>query len=72
MRILDKHATLRMEDDGFDARPEVNRRSLRDLFPRSEASAAMSIANLGVLLRSDAPQGLIDLMAQYAAGGAGA
>ncbi|MFE7119315.1 FAD-dependent oxidoreductase [Streptomyces sp. NPDC057654] len=37
----------------------------RDLFPRSEASAAESAANLDICFRADAPQGLVDLMQQY-------
>ncbi len=41
MRILDKHATVRMEDDGFGVRPEVNRRSLRDLLLGSLPAGAM-------------------------------
>jgi len=36
------------------------------LFPRSEAAAAEAAANLAVCFRSDAPQGLLDLMASYA------
>jgi len=39
------------------------------LFPRSAESAAESAANLIVCFRPDAPQGLIDLMAQYQAAG---
>jgi len=35
------------------------------LFPRSEAAAAASAANLAVCFRADAPQGLLDLMAGY-------
>jgi len=40
----------------------------RDLFPRSEAAASESAANLVISFRPDAPQGLLDLMAQYGAG----
>jgi 2-polyprenyl-6-methoxyphenol hydroxylase-like FAD-dependent oxidoreductase len=32
MRILDKHASVRLADDGNGRRPEVNRKALRDLF----------------------------------------
>jgi len=39
------------------------------LFPRSAAAAAESAANLIVCFRSDAPQGLLDQMAQYQATG---
>jgi len=39
----------------------------RDLFPRSQAAAAISAANLVISFRSDAPQGLLDLMAHYSA-----
>jgi 2-polyprenyl-6-methoxyphenol hydroxylase-like FAD-dependent oxidoreductase len=35
------------------------------LFPRSEAAAAESAANLVMCFRPDAPQGLLDMMAQY-------
>ena len=35
------------------------------LFPRSEAAAAESASNLVICFRPDAPQGLLDLMAQY-------
>lgn len=35
MCILDKHATVRMEDEGQGDRPEVSRRDLRDLLLRS-------------------------------------
>ena len=35
------------------------------LFPRSEAMAAESNSNLNISFRSDAPQGMVDLMAQY-------
>ncbi|MBA2682599.1 MAG: FAD-dependent monooxygenase, partial [Ktedonobacteraceae bacterium] len=35
-------------------------------FPRSEAKAAEANSNLSVSFRSDAPQGMLDLMAQYA------
>jgi len=41
MRILDKHATVRMEDDGFGVRPEVNRHSLRDLLRGSLPEGAI-------------------------------
>lgn len=34
-------------------------------FPRSEAVAAESKSNLMVSFRPDAPQGMLDLMAQY-------
>jgi 2-polyprenyl-6-methoxyphenol hydroxylase-like FAD-dependent oxidoreductase len=34
-------------------------------FPRSEAAAAASASNLSISFRSDAPQGMIDLMALY-------
>ncbi len=37
------------------------------LFQRGEASAAMSAANLEIAFRDDAPQGMVDLMAQYGA-----
>ena len=36
------------------------------LFPRSEASSTVSASNLSVSFRSDAPQGMLDLMARYA------
>jgi 2-polyprenyl-6-methoxyphenol hydroxylase-like FAD-dependent oxidoreductase len=36
------------------------------MFPRSEASAKASADNLVVAFRPDAPQGMLDLMAQYA------
>ena len=35
------------------------------IFPRSEAAAAASASNLAVGFRADAPQGMLDLMAQY-------
>ncbi len=35
-------------------------------FPRSEAAAAESASNLIISFRSDAPQGMLDLMARYA------
>jgi hypothetical protein len=35
-------------------------------FPRSEAAATVSVSNLSVSFRSDAPQGMLDLMALYA------
>ncbi|GHO56797.1 FAD-dependent oxidoreductase [Ktedonobacter robiniae] len=35
-------------------------------FPRSEAAAAASASNLTISFRSDAPQGMLDLMAHYA------
>ena len=35
------------------------------LFPRSEASSTVSASNLSVSFRSDAPQGMLDLMARY-------
>ena len=35
------------------------------LFPRSAANAAESNSNLSISFRSDAPQGMLDLMAQY-------
>ncbi len=35
------------------------------LFPRSEAAAAESASNLSISFRSDAPQGLLDLMTLY-------
>ncbi|WP_371483962.1 FAD-dependent oxidoreductase [Kitasatospora sp. NBC_00315] len=35
------------------------------LFPRAEAAAAESAANLDLLFRTDAPQGLLDLMAGH-------
>ena len=35
------------------------------LFPRSETAAAESNSNLSVSFRSDAPQGMLDLMAQH-------
>ncbi len=38
------------------------------MFPRGEASAAVSAANLEISFRADAPQGMLDLMAQYGAG----
>lgn len=41
------------------------------LFPRSEAAASVSAANLVISFRLDAPQGLLDLMAQYGAGAGG-
>ena len=41
----------------------------RSLFPRSAAAAAESATNLIVCFRPDAPQGLLDLMAQYQAAG---
>ena len=34
-------------------------------FPRSEAAAAESASNLSISFRSDAPQGMLDLMALY-------
>jgi monoamine oxidase len=34
-------------------------------FPRSEAAAAASADNLIISFRSDAPQGMLDLMARY-------
>ena len=34
-------------------------------FPRSEMSAAESMSNLLIIFRSDAPQGMVNLMAQY-------
>jgi hypothetical protein len=37
------------------------------LFSRGEAAAAESNSNLSVSFRPDAPQGMLDLMAQYAA-----
>ncbi len=37
----------------------------RALFPRSEAAAAESASNLATCFRPDAPQGLLDMMAQY-------
>ena len=37
-------------------------------FPRAEASAAMSQSNLEISFRADAPQGLLDLMAQFGQG----
>ncbi|MEP7285359.1 MAG: NAD(P)/FAD-dependent oxidoreductase [Chloroflexota bacterium] len=37
------------------------------LFPRSEEEAAMSAESLIISYRSDAPQGLVDLMTQYSA-----
>ncbi|EFH83757.1 FAD-dependent oxidoreductase [Ktedonobacter racemifer] len=35
-------------------------------FPRSEAAAAASASNLAISFHSDAPQGMLDLMARYA------
>jgi 2-polyprenyl-6-methoxyphenol hydroxylase-like FAD-dependent oxidoreductase len=35
------------------------------LFPRSEAAAAESAANLEMSFRADAPQGMVELMAEY-------
>jgi hypothetical protein len=35
------------------------------LFPRSEAAAAESASNLIDSFRSDAPQGMLDMMARY-------
>jgi 2-polyprenyl-6-methoxyphenol hydroxylase-like FAD-dependent oxidoreductase len=40
----------------------------RDVFPRSEAAAAESAANLVIAFGPDAPQGLLDRMADYARG----
>ncbi len=34
-------------------------------FPRSEMSAAESMSNLSIIFRSDAPQGMVNLMAQH-------
>ncbi|WNG24187.1 FAD-dependent monooxygenase [Cystobacter fuscus] len=41
----------------------------RELFPRSEKSAAESAANLVESFKPDAPQGMLDMMARYAAVG---
>ncbi len=41
----------------------------RSLFPRSEAAAAVSAANLVECFRPDAPQGLVDLITMYQAAG---
>ncbi|EPX64915.1 monooxygenase [Cystobacter fuscus DSM 2262] len=41
----------------------------RELFPRSEKSAAESAANLIEFFKPDAPQGILDMMARYAAVG---
>jgi 2-polyprenyl-6-methoxyphenol hydroxylase-like FAD-dependent oxidoreductase len=41
----------------------------REMFPRSEASAAESAANLIEFFKPDAPQGILDMMARYAAVG---
>jgi hypothetical protein len=37
-------------------------------FPRSKAAASESASNLSISFRSDAPQGMLDLMAQVGAG----
>jgi len=36
------------------------------LFPRSEAAASEAQRNLMICFQPDAPQGMLDLMAQYA------
>jgi 2-polyprenyl-6-methoxyphenol hydroxylase-like FAD-dependent oxidoreductase len=49
------------------AHPDDRETALADYeeasFPRSEAAAAASASNLSVSFRSDAPQGMLDLMA---------
>ena len=55
-------AILAHPDDRETALAEYEEAS----FPRSEAAATASASNLSVSFRSDAPQGMLDLMAFYA------